>query len=83
MNMFRVGQNRIYTSYMAVYLVVSLPNKPNVRRIYMALANPGHSCTAWGRQWGKLDGQTTERQCRMCHPWGQPALKNCKFSANR
>jgi len=24
--MFRVGQNRIYTPYMTVYLVVSLPN---------------------------------------------------------
>jgi len=31
--MSRVGQNRIYTSYMAVYLVISLPKMPYTNRI--------------------------------------------------
>jgi len=36
----RVGQNRIYTPYMTVYLVISLPKIPYKHRIYMVLANP-------------------------------------------
>ena len=39
----RVGQNRIYTPYMTVYLVIPLPNIPYIHRIYMVLANPIHS----------------------------------------
>ena len=38
--MTRVGQNRIYTPYTTVYLVISLPKIPYVHRIYMVLANP-------------------------------------------
>jgi hypothetical protein len=46
--MIRVGQNRIYTPYMTVYLVISLPKIPYIHRIYiyiyiyiyMVLANP-------------------------------------------
>jgi hypothetical protein len=33
--MSRVGQNRIYTPYMTVYLVTSLPKIPYVHRIYI------------------------------------------------
>ena len=40
--MCRVGQNRIYTPYMTVYLVTSLPKIPYIHRIYMVLANPTH-----------------------------------------
>jgi len=36
----RVGQNRIYTPYMTVYLMISLPKIPHIHRIYMVLANP-------------------------------------------
>jgi hypothetical protein len=36
----RVGQNRIYTPYMTVYLVISLPKIPYIHRTYMVLANP-------------------------------------------
>jgi len=36
----RVGQNRIYKPYVAVYLVISLPKIPYIHRIYMVLANP-------------------------------------------
>jgi hypothetical protein len=36
----RFGQNRIYTPYMTVYLVISLPKIPCIHRIYMVLANP-------------------------------------------
>ena len=35
-----VGQNRIYTPYMTVYLVISLLKIPYMHRIYMVLANP-------------------------------------------
>ena len=38
--MLRVGQNRIYTPYMTVYLGISLPKMPYTHRIYMVLANP-------------------------------------------
>jgi hypothetical protein len=38
----RVGQNRIYTPYMTVYMVNSLPKLPYTHRIYMVLANPSH-----------------------------------------
>jgi hypothetical protein len=36
----RVGQNRIITPYMTVYLVISLPKIPYTHRIYMVLAKP-------------------------------------------
>ena len=36
----RVGQNRIYTPYMTVFLVISLPKIPYIHRIFMVLANP-------------------------------------------
>jgi hypothetical protein len=42
-NTHRVDQNRIYTPYMTVFLVISLPKIPYVHRIYMVLANPKHS----------------------------------------
>jgi hypothetical protein len=35
-----VGQNRMYTPYMTVNLVISLPKTPYLHRIYMVLANP-------------------------------------------
>ena len=38
----RVGQNRIYTSYMTVFLVIFLPKIPYTHRTYMVLANPTH-----------------------------------------
>ena len=41
--MTRVGQNRIYTPYMTVYLVISLPKLPYIHRIYMVLANPTYN----------------------------------------
>ena len=36
----KVGQNRIYTLYMAVSMVISLPKIPYIHRMYMVLANP-------------------------------------------
>ena len=42
----RVGQNCIYTPYMTVYLVISLPIIPYVNRIYMVLANPIYVCVS-------------------------------------
>jgi len=39
----RVGQNRMYTPYMTVYLMISLPKIPYIHRIYMVLANPSNN----------------------------------------
>ena len=41
-HMNRVGQNRIYTPYMTVYLVISLPKIPYIHRIFMPVANLVH-----------------------------------------
>jgi hypothetical protein len=38
--LLRAGRNRIYTPYMTVYMVMSLPKIPYAQRIYMVLANP-------------------------------------------
>ena len=46
--MSRVGQNRIYTPYMTVYFVISLPKVPYVHRIYMVLANPSYEARVLG-----------------------------------
>jgi len=43
--LFRIGHNRIYALYMTVYLVISLPKKLYIHRIYMVLANPNNICT--------------------------------------
>ena len=41
MSVCRVGHNCIYTQYMTVYLVISLPRITFIHRIYsMVLANP-------------------------------------------
>ena len=47
-HMRRFGQNRIYTTYMTVFLVISLPKMPHIHRIYiyMVLANPTHTVLA-------------------------------------
>jgi hypothetical protein len=51
--MFKVGQDRIYTPYMTVYLVISLPKIPYIHRIYVVLANPiyvaGLGRVAWSQ----------------------------------
>jgi len=50
--MSRVGQNRIYTPYMTVYLVITLPEIPYMHRICMVLANPTHVfCSALEQGW--------------------------------
>ena len=52
-HMTRVGQNRINTPYMTVYLVTSLPKIPYIHSIYMVLADPTltrvllYSCTSF------------------------------------
>jgi len=42
-HMRRAGQNCIYTPYMTVYSVISLPKVPYIQRICMVLANPTHA----------------------------------------
>jgi hypothetical protein len=45
----------VYTPYMTVYLMISLPKGPYIHRIYMVLANPIHvpflNCTSEVTQW--------------------------------
>jgi len=43
----RVGQNCIYTPYMTVCMVISLPKTPYKHRIYMVMANPTHRTSGW------------------------------------
>ena len=45
----RVGQNRIYTPYMTVYLAIFLPKFPYIHRIYMVLANPMYTALLAGK----------------------------------
>jgi hypothetical protein len=51
----RVGQDRIYTPYMTVYLVISLPKMPQIYRMHLALAYPTNlwplSDNIWSINW--------------------------------
>ena len=38
--MFRVGQDRLFTTYMTVYLVIPLPKIPYLHHLNLVLANP-------------------------------------------
>jgi len=68
----RVGQNRIYTSYMTVYMVISLPKLPYTHRIYMVLANPTssslHQTIRLGRLcvWRSLNLPSQLCMCVVC-----------------
>jgi hypothetical protein len=46
----RVGQNRIFTLYMTVCLVISLPKIPFIHRIYMVLASPSYRLLSFGER---------------------------------
>jgi hypothetical protein len=52
----RVGQNRIYTPYMTVYMVISLPKMPYTHRIYIVLANPTNTVCIYGSGLLSADG---------------------------
>jgi len=56
--MHRVGQDRIYTPYVTVHLVISLPRISYIRRIYMVLANPVHAwlVASWFLNMGWVSG---------------------------
>jgi hypothetical protein len=58
----RVGQNRIYTPYMTVYLMISLPKIPYIHRIYMVLANPMLEL------FGQLVIEHSNFVCQLCVP---------------
>ena len=62
-HMHRVGQNRLYTPYLTVYLVISLPKTLYTHRIYMVLANPTH---AWYVQGCSYAASLTLSVCRPC-----------------
>jgi hypothetical protein len=59
--MCRVGQNCIYTPYLTVYLVISLPTIPYIHRIYMVLANPNH-VALWLKVTGKGTAESRPRR---------------------
>jgi len=46
-NVGRVGQNHVYTLYMTIYLVMSLPKVPYTHRTYMVLANPKYGACGY------------------------------------
>jgi hypothetical protein len=48
---YRVGHNRMYTPYMTVHLVISLPKLLYIHRIYMVLANPNYLFGEHGNFW--------------------------------
>ena len=71
--MSRVGQNRIYTPYLTVYLVISLPKIPYVHRIYMVLANPINEqcdecvCMLMGTMCSVLCAHRSQTRCKHAH----------------
>jgi len=67
--MSRVGQNRIYTPYKTVYLVISLPKIPYIHRIYMVLANPSNEpCTVCvSGHVVYVPGRTLRSMAVFCH----------------
>ena len=70
-----VGQNRIYTSYMTVYLVISLPKIPYTHRIHMVLANPTQqTCVS-----KKSDSKQKVGTYYECHFWCRTAQYGCHF----
>jgi hypothetical protein len=85
-----VGQNRIYTPNMAVYLVVSMPNIPYVHRIYVWFWATLHmtyrlcyftSTSSWCYYFGFLfcKGQCTSFMCVSfnCAPFVAVRNKQC------
>ena len=66
-HMRRVGQDRVYTPYMTVYLVISLPKIPYIHRMYRVLANPTHARYGAGGQAYVL--------CRSSGNWPQPEAR--------
>jgi hypothetical protein len=47
----RVGQNRIYTPYMTVHLVISLSKVPCIHHIFMVLDNPRNNACSEALSW--------------------------------
>ena len=70
--MYRVGQNRTYTPYTTVYLVISLQKIPYMHRRYMVLANPTYVFVVFMLRvlfWRAEPGGAACRLCiavRMC-----------------
>jgi len=78
----RVGQSRIYTPYMTVYLVISLPKIPYVDRIYMILANPKsvHVCVLHLRtlHTAHLSANCVGKRMYVCSPWVRVWVRTSK-----
>ena len=64
--MLRVGQNRIHTPFVTVYLMLFLQEIPCMHRIIMVLANPTHA--VWG-----LAGLSTAHSTVKLHTHTQTA----------
>jgi acetyl-CoA carboxylase beta subunit len=67
MNIIRVGQNRIYTPHMHVYLAIPLPKLPCIHRIYMVLANPKHYTCITSRFRDRIMTGQRVKCSHLCH----------------
>jgi hypothetical protein len=67
--MSRVGQNRMCTPYMTVYLMTSLPKIPYVHRTDMVLTNPINECKGLPTLQMSAKFQTGHRSAEVnkCH----------------
>ena len=63
----RVGQNRIYTPYVTVNSVISLPKIPYIHRIYMVLADLSYKVFERSHVLGSSSEVSFERQRRRLH----------------
>jgi len=59
--MVRVGQNRLCTPCMTVYLMISLPNVRYTDGIYMVMANAMYG--VWPKPWLSLHAHESTNVC--------------------
>ena len=65
----RVGQNCIYTPYMTVHLVISLPKLPYIHRIYMVLSNPNYMLACCRYSWFAAESHPFEYSKYVAFPF--------------
>ena len=69
----RVGQDRIYTPYMDINLMISLPELPYIYRTYMVLANPTQdTCTHRNVRTHAHPHKTREHTAMYTHTHAHP-----------
>jgi hypothetical protein len=82
MLLYRVGQNRIYSPYITVYLVISLPKTLYIHRIYLCMYGFGQpyewislnlACVTFNES---FEGRTFIRRKRPCCPRHHTTLRH-------